>query len=85
MFFILRKREIENYLHPNVIIRSHRTPIPDDDFSDMKKIFGLHVYKVVADMTVSEILEADRYEEGKTEHHELEEIILALLSLAESK
>jgi hypothetical protein len=82
IFFILRKREIENYLHSNAIARSNRPLKPFDDFSDMKGLFGDNVYKVIKDMTCAEILEVDRYEEGGIEHHELEEISLSLLALA---
>jgi len=34
VFFILRKREIENYLHPNAIARSGCTLVPCDDFTE---------------------------------------------------
>lgn len=82
LFFILRKREIENYLHPAAIKRSGRSPNPYDDFTDMKDVFGENVYKVIGDMTCDEILERDRYEEGGIERHELKEIVQAFLGLA---
>jgi len=81
IFFILRKREIENYLHPDAIRRSNRVLVPYDDFSDMKGLFGENVYKVIRDMSCAEILESDRYEENGIEHHELEEIALAFLAI----
>jgi len=84
VFFILRKREIENYLHPNAIDLSGRTPQPYDDFTDMKKLFGENVYKVVSDMSCDEILERDKYEENGTERHELKEILQDLLALSQS-
>lgn len=80
-FFILRKREIENYLHPKAINRSGRTVQQYDDFADMKKLFGENVIKVIEDMTPNEILEMDKYDENDTEHHELKEIIETLLNL----
>ena len=84
VFFILRKREIENYLHPNAIDLSGRAPQPYDDFTDMKKLFGENVYKVVSDMSCDEILERDKYEENGTERHELKEILQDLLALSQS-
>jgi len=83
VFFILRKREIENYLHPNAIRRSGREiSEPIDAFSDMKKLFGKNVINVIKDMSADEILEMDKYEENGVEHHELKEILEALLNLA---
>lgn len=81
VFFILRKREIENYLHSNAITRSGRPSVSYDDFTDMKDIFGKNVFKVIRDMSCDEILEMDRYEEGDVEHHELKEIVQAFLAL----
>lgn len=83
IFFILRKREIENYLHRAAIERSRRTLRPYDDFTDMKSVFGENVYKVVKDMSCAEILEMDIYEENGIEHHELKEIVQAFLVLAD--
>ena len=80
-FFILRKREIENYLHPKAINRSGRTFQKYDEFTDMKKLFGENVIKVIDDMTPNEILEMDKYEENGAEHHELKEIVGVLLGL----
>jgi len=84
VFFILRKREMENYLHPNAIERSGLALQPYDSFTDMKKLFGENVYKVVSDMSCEEILERDRYEEKETERHELKEILQELLALSQS-
>ena len=84
LFFIVRRREIENYLHGDAIERSGRTVEPYDDFTDMKETFGDNVYKVFADMSCDEILEMDRYDENGVEHHELQEIIEALLALPET-
>jgi len=81
IFFILQKREIENYLHPDAIRKSGRTSQQYDDFTDMKKLFGENVTKVIRDMTPDEILEMDKYKENDTEHHELKEIVEELLNL----
>lgn len=81
LFLISRKREIENYLHKDAIARSGRTLVPYDDFTDMKVTFGENVFKVITDMSCDEILEMDRYEEDGVEHHELKEIVCALLAL----
>ncbi|HEY9753798.1 MAG TPA: hypothetical protein V6C97_01410, partial [Oculatellaceae cyanobacterium] len=81
VFFILKKREIENYLHGDAITRSNRAIKQYDDYSDMKALFGENVYKVITDMSSDEILESDRYEENGIEHHELEEIVIAFLNL----
>jgi putative ATP-dependent endonuclease of OLD family len=81
VLFILRKREIENYLHPDAIARSGRALMPYDDFSDMKALFGERVYKVIRDMSCDEILNADRYHENGVEHHEMVEITQAFLAL----
>lgn len=80
--FILRKREAENYLHKDALLRSGRSLVPYDDFIDMKAIYGPNVCKVVTDMTCDEILEMDRYQKDAVEHHELKEISEALLALA---
>jgi len=84
LFFILRKREIENYLHPEAIKRSGLSSADYDDFTDMKTTFGEKVYKVVELMSADEILEMDRYEKDGAEHHELKEIIEAFLALADT-
>jgi putative ATP-dependent endonuclease of OLD family len=84
-FFILRKREIENYLHQDAIARSGRSLEDYDDFTDMKAIFGENVYKVIRDMSCGEILEMDQYVEDGVEHHELKEIIQTFLALPDVK
>jgi len=81
VFCILRKREIENYLHPEAIKRSGKPFQSYNDFTDMKKLFGENVIKVIEDMTLSEILQMDKYEEGSSDHHELKEIVDILLNL----
>ena len=82
VFFILRKREIENYLHLNAIQSYCRILQQYNDFTDMKKLFGENVIAVIDNMTADEILEMDKYEENDIEHHELKEIVETLLILA---
>jgi predicted ATP-dependent endonuclease of OLD family len=84
LFFITRKREIENYLHKDAIARAGHILVPYDDFTNMKKTFGDNIVKVIADMSCDEILEMDRYEEDGVEHHELKEIVEALLALPDT-
>jgi len=83
IFYILRKRESENYLHPNAISRLGKSLQQYDDFTDMKKLFGDDILiKAIPSMTSEEILEMDKYyDENSIEHHELKEIVDALLSL----
>jgi len=80
--FITRKREIENYLHPQAINRDRGKADPFDDFTDMKALFGENVIKAVKKMTVGELLERDFHIENGEEHHEILEIIEKFLSLA---
>jgi len=80
-FFILRKREMENYIHPAVIARAGLADAPFDAYTDMKSTFGENVWKLIEDMSAQEILEADRYDDGGGEGHELKEILEKLLAL----
>lgn len=89
--FVSRKREIENYLHMNAI-HKHMTAIGRtsetykqkfDDWTDMKAAYIKHIIEAVKYMSSGEILERDRYDENGVEHHELKEIIEALLKLAD--
>jgi len=83
-FFILRRREIENYIHPSAIVRSNRPEQDFDEYSDMKALFGENVYACICDMSPSEILEMDKYDVDGSEHHELLEIVDELIRLATS-
>lgn len=85
IFFILRKREIENYIHPEAIKRKGLNIVPYDDFSDMKKLFGENVYKLISYMTCEEILERDSYKEDSIIQHELKEIVDSLLALSDGE
>lgn len=80
-FIILRKRTIENYLHPNAIRRSGRILKPFHDYTAMKKEFDRNVYEAIDKMTCKEILSKDRYVENGIVRHELKDIIENLLAL----
>jgi len=81
-FFILKKRAIENYIHPKAIERSSGSvPEPYNDFTDMKDVFGSNTSKLITAMSSDEILEMDRYEDHGVEKHELKEIVETLLDL----
>jgi len=82
IFFILRKRDIENYIHPDAIRRAECPGHDYGSFSDMKAIFGPNVYKYIHDMLPEEILQMDLYEEGEIQKHEIKEIIEKFLELS---
>jgi hypothetical protein len=82
--YILRKREIENYLHRDALSRAGHSIVAYDDYSDMKRLYGRRVVETITHMTSDEILAMDRYDEGGCERHELHEIVEALLALADT-
>lgn len=83
MCFILRKREIENYLHPDVIkIRTNKN-IVIDDFADVKSLCGDKICGLIKHMTAEQILERDKYEENGTDKHELLDICEKVLGLVQ--
>lgn len=82
-FFILRKREIENYICPEVIDRELGIQDTYDDFSDMKKTFGPNIYKLMNKMSLEEIDKMGYYKDNEgNSHSELSEIVEELLNLA---
>ncbi len=89
LFLFLKKRTIENYLHPDVINREHGTAISYGDFDKVKDFrkdphnipFGIDI---IQKHTVEEILEQDKYDDGGSDKNELVEIISKILSLVES-
>jgi len=81
-FFILRKREIENYLHSAALARAGKKQKNYNDFSDMKEIFGPHVIKVIEEMTTEEIIEMGRYQENGSNKNEIVEIVENFVNLA---
>lgn len=81
-FFILQKREIENYLHPNAISQLCGSTEAFGDYTNMKAVFGNRVINALKYMTCEEILERDLYTLNGKEHHELLEIVRDVLDLA---
>lgn len=79
---ILKKREIENYLHPDVIEEKTSKTVQIGDFTDVKSLAGDHICGLVKHMTTEQILERDKYTEDGSDKHELLEICEKLLSLA---
>ncbi|MGE5334514.1 MAG: AAA family ATPase [Nitrososphaerota archaeon] len=82
--YILRKREIENYLHCDALARAGHAVVAYDDYSDMKHLYGRRVVEAITQMTSDEILAMDRYEVDGCERHELRDIVAALLALADT-
>ena len=82
--YILRKREIENYLHRDALTRAGHTVVGYDDYSDMKQIYGRRVVEAMTHMTSDEILAMDCYDDDGYERHELCDIVEALLTLADT-
>lgn len=82
-FIILRKREIENYIHPEALARKGIPCSSYDDFTDMKSHVNPEVSKHVEEMTPTEILEMDSYSDNDKENHELKEIIEQVISMVQ--
>jgi len=87
-FYLTRKREVENYLHPETLRRvTGRSDIPDfGDFDDVAQLIPWIPKKDLTGffkwMTVDEIMERDRYiDDAGNERHELVEMIQDFLSL----
>lgn len=88
-FFATRKREIENYLCPDLIREQTGHEVVYTDTCDAKKIIARAV-RVSADdvidrfwphMTVERILQRSAYQEGEVVRHELKELISNMLNL----
>ncbi|HEK0079836.1 TPA: OLD family endonuclease, partial [Pseudomonas aeruginosa] len=89
-FYSTRKREIENYLCPDMIDAQTGVRVTFTDTCDAKKIIGQAV-RVKADdvidrfwplMTAEQILQSSMYQEGGEQRSELKELIENLLALA---
>jgi predicted ATP-dependent endonuclease of OLD family len=82
-FFILRKREIENYIHQDAYYRVTNDRITIGDFDNVKDMYFKNkdvLKKVLEEMTAEEIMEKDRYKAPNgDEKHELVEIIEEIL------
>ena len=61
IFHVTRKREIENYLHPDAIQQQCGRSDAYGDFTDMKEKFGPNIIKAVQHMSGDQILERDMY------------------------
>lgn len=82
--YILHKREIENYLHPDALARAGHRVVAYDDYTDMKQIYGRRVIETITHMTGDEVLAMDAYEDCGAVCHELRDIIEAMLALADT-
>jgi predicted ATP-dependent endonuclease of OLD family len=88
-FFILRKREIENYLHPAAIQRALNLRVTVEEFNDVRRQISSdyswekHLKPIVKAMTADEILVMDKYTEDNTERHEILDIVKELLGLSD--
>jgi putative ATP-dependent endonuclease of OLD family len=81
---ILKKREIENYLHPDVISRERSgKEVVIDDFTDVKCLCGEKICGLFKHMSAEQILERDSYDDNGTEKHELLEICEKILELVQ--
>jgi hypothetical protein len=87
-FFILKKREIENYLHPAAIKKVTGRTVDASEYANVKGAIGAnysidkHLKPILEAMSCQDILEMDKYTNGGGEEkHELLEIIAELLHL----
>lgn len=88
-FYSTRKREIENYLCPDLIMRMTGTEVSYTDTCDAKKIIGAAVGVSADDvidrfwpsMTADLIRERSAYTGDQGERYELEELVAGLLTL----
>lgn len=88
-FYSTRKREIENYLCPDLIFAEAGQHVVFTDTCDAKKIIGNAVGVKSDDvidkfwprMTAEQIIQRSLYEEGGNERSELKELISKLLTL----
>jgi hypothetical protein len=77
-----RKREIENYLHPEVVLSITGKTVAVDDFCDVKALVGDGCHGLIQHMNSNQILERDRWVDGEgNEHHELLEAIQNFLAI----
>lgn len=90
--FITRKREIENYISPNLIKNITGKDLEFDSFSDVKKIIA-KASNVKPDdvidvfwpkMEIDEMLECSAYMDNDVERYEIIELIKGILSMVES-
>lgn len=77
--FVTKKREIENYLHPDLFT----SPFPIEDYNDIKKIIRKDVFKKNwKKMSFEQIRERETYTDNRGNvHYELTETINDIISL----
>jgi predicted ATP-dependent endonuclease of OLD family len=86
-FYILKKRQIENYLHSDAIKRGLNRDVVIEDYNNIKEQMPSdnivkHFGRVVEEMKTEELLMRDKYiKENGEEGHEILEIIQELLCL----
>lgn len=79
--FCTRKREIENYLHIDLLRTKFPALLEIEDFSDIKKLTTKKVFENNwKNMTFEQFRERETYIDGEKEHFELTEIIKQILS-----
>lgn len=89
-FYVTRKREIENYLCPDLIFDEAGVRVAFTDTCDAKKIIGNAVGMKPDDvidrfwpcMTAEQIIQRSLYRDDETEKSELKELIAQLIALA---
>ena len=88
-FHILRKRQIENYLHPAAIERVLGKTINVDEYGDIKPLISSnynwksHLKPVIEAMSIEEILDMDQYTQDGAVSHEFQSIFDAIARMAE--
>lgn len=88
-FFATRKREIENYLCPDLILAETGVAVAFTDTCDAKKIIGTAVNMKPDDvtdrfwprMTAEQIIRRSSYVEDGVERIELQDLITQILAL----
>lgn len=79
--FCTRKREIENYLHIDLLRKNFPALQEVENFSDMKKLTVNKIFeKNWKNMNFEQFRERETYIDGEKEHFELTEIIKQILS-----
>lgn len=87
--YLTRKREIENYICPDLILKLTAATVVYSDTCDAKKLIS-SATRVKPDevsdhfwpqMTAEKILQRSAYMDGSTERHELKEVVIKMLAL----
>lgn len=80
-FWILRKRELENYIHADALDRAGFGSASYNAHTDMKSKFGPNVHRAAEKMSADEILAMDTYTDDGEERHELVDILSDVINL----